>query len=78
MGPSIKDWENGGPLASLQGDDQIVGVDADAQVSLSEDKYLVVRRRKALSQSQVLDFINISIESLLPWQTQDATGTQTM
>jgi hypothetical protein len=47
VGPSIKDWENDRPLASLQGDDQIVGVDADAQVSLSEDKYLVVCRRKA-------------------------------
>ena len=70
VGPSIKDWEKGEPPSSLQGHDQNVGIDEDAQVSLSEDKYLFVRRRKAVSRSHVLDFVNISIESLLPWQTQ--------
>lgn len=67
VGPLIKDWEKGGALAS-QEHDHIVGVDADAHVRVSEDRCLIVRRRQALSQSQVLDFVNISIESRLPWQ----------
>jgi hypothetical protein len=67
VGPSIKDWEKGKLPVSLQEDDKVV--DVDTQIPVSEDKSLVIRLRNA-PQSLVRDFVNLSIETRLPWQRQ--------
>jgi hypothetical protein len=67
VGPSIKDWERGKLPASLQDDKVVV---SDEQIPLSENLSLFIRPRRTPLQSQIPDFVNISIENNLPWQKQ--------